>query len=85
MRKGTRHRKRSRFRPVESDGIDQAARCASLAIGSILFLFGLVFIVAGGNQVTGVAIIISCIAFLVLARWFKKIKIKGMGFEIEAE
>lgn len=88
MKKSAKHCRRPRFRSVKSDRIDQVTRCVCLAIGSTLFLFGVALIaglIGGKNQATGLVILIGCIPFVVLARWFKKVKIKMMGLEIEAE
>jgi hypothetical protein len=74
---------RARAKGVRSDRIDKATRCVCLAIGIVLFPFGIFFIVQG-NQATGMTIIVISIPFMVLARWFKKIRIKTMGLEIDA-
>jgi hypothetical protein len=53
-------------------------------IGGMLFPSGIVLITEG-NQTIGIVIIVVIIPFMVLARWFRKIRIKAMGVEIEAE
>jgi hypothetical protein len=69
---------------TRTDNIDKIARWVCLMIGAMLFPYGIVLI-AEGNQTIGTAIILVIIPFMVLARWFRKIRIKAMGVEIEAE